>query len=182
MVLINARRSRERKFVESLLVTSARSHCTINADHNEVQCASTSLEGLPEISFSLNGKVFTLAPKDYMITNHLGFMSIDVSDSVPLFILGDTFIKTFYTVFDQDNKRIGFARPKDTPLIILRYTALSVGLLLLILAVAVIFKNSCSCSWVGNWRRRRSSYAGGSPRGAYSLLNTNSSPERVITV
>jgi len=163
-------------------ITSSRSDCVIN-DHNEVQCGSTSLDGLPDITFNLNGKVFTLHPKDYMITNHLGFMSIDVSESVPLFILGDTFIKMSYTVFDQDNRRIGFAKPKDTPLLILRVTAFVVALLLLTLSAVVVFRAYFSCGQLGDCFKRRTSIGAISRRdaGAYGLLGT-SSPERTITV
>eukprot|EP00475_Leptophrys_vorax_P029730 TRINITY_DN438_c0_g1_i1.p1 TRINITY_DN438_c0_g1~~TRINITY_DN438_c0_g1_i1.p1 ORF type:complete len:463 (+),score=101.84 TRINITY_DN438_c0_g1_i1:1441-2829(+) len=169
------------RFISSVI--AQRSDCSIN-DHNEVQCGSTSLDNLPDVSFNLNGRIFTLTPKDYMITNHLGFMSIDVSDSVPLFILGDTFIKTFYTVFDQDNKRVGFAQPRNTPLLALRFAAMTIaGLLLLLSGLAVCkfsgvsFASFSACLQ----RRRRLSGNGGSPRGAYRLVSA-SSPERTITV
>jgi hypothetical protein len=33
----------------------------------------------------------------------------------PIFVLGDTFMKKFYTVFDRDNNKIGFALANKNP-------------------------------------------------------------------
>jgi len=39
----------------------------------------------------------------YIYIGRLGFMSIDIDPQYDIFILGDTFIKTFYTVFDEEH-------------------------------------------------------------------------------
>jgi len=68
----------------------------------------------PDIDITLGGKQYTLTAKDYIIqTGSLclfGMVGIDVPAPMgPLWILGDPFMRKFYTIFDFGQKRLGFA-------------------------------------------------------------------------
>lgn len=66
---------------------------------------------------TINGveKTYTLEPKDYVM-NRLGrcktgiaIMKIQLKMAHPIVILGDTFLRKYYSVFNHDNGQVGFA-------------------------------------------------------------------------
>lgn len=95
-------------------------------------------DSLPDLTIELNGQEFILKPKDYILKNKddgsgneyevdekspeflrnwngkyscaPAFMAIDVpAPRGPIFIIGDTFMRKYYTVFDRTKNAIGFA-------------------------------------------------------------------------
>ncbi|XP_014925417.1 renin [Acinonyx jubatus] len=73
---------------------------------------------LPDISFHLGGRAYTLTSTDYVLKDPYGndglctlaLHGLDVPPPTgPVWVLGASFIRKFYTEFDRHNNRIGFA-------------------------------------------------------------------------
>jgi len=83
----------------------------------QVDCST--LPQLPTLDFIIGGDKYSLKGEDYIlkVTEFgkdvciVGIMGLDLPTQLgEAFIIGDAFIKTFYTHFDVENKRVGFAR------------------------------------------------------------------------
>ena len=83
----------------------------------DINCVN--LDTLKNLQFKINGKKFTLEPDYYVLkvesdtnTNCISaLMQLDAlsSNDKHIFILGLPFLKKYFTVYDREKKRIGFA-------------------------------------------------------------------------
>ena len=79
----------------------------------------SNVDALPTLSFSLGGKDLPLEPSFYVLKVkddatgvaecQLGMQALD---QLGLWILGDPFLRKYYTVFDREEDRVGFALAK----------------------------------------------------------------------
>ncbi|KAK9485873.1 aspartic peptidase domain-containing protein [Lipomyces starkeyi] len=72
---------------------------------------------LPEISFNLGGYDFAISAEDYIMEVQgsciSAFMGMDFPEPVgPLVILGDAFLRKWYSIYDIGNNTVGLAKAK----------------------------------------------------------------------
>ena len=74
-------------------------------------CKEKKLSNYPDIVFNLCGNKMTLNPIDYIeiFENFLLIFIQIYTGNEDLIVLGDTFMRKYYTVFDLEGKKIGFA-------------------------------------------------------------------------
>jgi len=80
----------------------------------EYTIACDKINSLPTLEVNLGGVPYALTGADYIINSGgtclLGMVGLDVpAPAGPLWILGDVFIRKYFTVFDWGQKRLGFA-------------------------------------------------------------------------
>uniref|UniRef100_A0A8D0GT02 Gastricsin n=1 Tax=Sphenodon punctatus TaxID=8508 RepID=A0A8D0GT02_SPHPU len=83
--------------------------------YGEVFVECRTVTNLPTISFNINGVSFPLPPSAYILNNN-GYCTVGIEPTYlpspngqPLWILGDVFLRQYYSVYDMGNNRIGFA-------------------------------------------------------------------------
>ncbi|XP_051677121.1 renin [Oryctolagus cuniculus] len=98
------------------LLTEALGAKEQSSDEYVVNC--NQVPTLPDVSFHLGGRAYTLTSRDYVLQDPysnddlctLALHGLDIPPPTgPVWVLGASFIRKFYTEFDRHNNRIGFA-------------------------------------------------------------------------
>lgn len=86
-------------------------------NRNQYTISCKKIHTAPSLGFTIAGKRFDVDPEHYimklggnrLLPCLLGIMGMDTGKETPQWILGDVFMRKYYTVFDYGNERVGFA-------------------------------------------------------------------------
>lgn len=87
-------------------------------DQLNVTADCSNFDTLPDLGFVIGDHILNLKPEDYVEKSptegcNVALMTLDIPPPKgPLFIFGDPFLRKYYTVYDREHLRVGFALAK----------------------------------------------------------------------
>jgi hypothetical protein len=86
----------------------------------DVKSDCSNYKKLPNLGFVIDEKILNLQPQDYVDKGpdgcEVSLMALDVPPpNGPLFIFGDPFLRKFYSIYDRDQDKVGFALANQAP-------------------------------------------------------------------
>lgn len=81
-----------------------------------VDCAK--IPSMPDLTFTIDNKDYTLTAKDYILQTSessclSAFTGLDIPPPMgPIWIVGDVFLRKYYTIYDLGRNAVGFAKSK----------------------------------------------------------------------
>ncbi|XP_015740816.1 gastricsin-like isoform X1 [Coturnix japonica] len=87
-----------------------------DAGNGQYVASCSNVENMPTLYFVISGTTFPLAPSAYMLQSNSGYCTVGIESTYlpsqtgqPLWILGDVFLRVYYSIYDMGNNRVGFA-------------------------------------------------------------------------
>lgn len=74
-------------------------------------CGAAGKDGFPDLEYTIGGEKYFI-PRDSYIMEYRGtcYLKIMHHPTLEFYLMGLTFFQNYYTVFDQESKKLGFAQ------------------------------------------------------------------------
>jgi len=106
-------------------------------------CTNTNKSSYPTLNFNLSGTVFELPSELYMyeiVDDSTRICWVLITESgMPFWLLGDVFLRGYYSIYDMDNMRLGLARTFEPKSHWNRWVVAAVIVGVLVVAAAVFY-------------------------------------------
>lgn len=112
-----APRSAFLKILDKLLPNRALHRCRVEDPAEAYQCPCDVIDDVQTLEVQVGGTTFPVRPDQLLVPvngNKCVLQLVPTSEEMPI-ILGDTFLRTVYAIFDAEGPRIGLAARSGTP-------------------------------------------------------------------